>query len=457
MLAEMQEEKPNWTKSYYLSSLASSVSSGMLAPFLSIYALKLGANILQIGLLLSLPSLASTLVQIFWASITTRVGKRKVFVIFSGIVNSIFWAVMGLCTDSSQLLILLGLQSMLSAIGAPAGSGLITTLLPKNLRGRIIAEVNKYATIGVMLGTLISGPLLDLLSFRSGYFAVFLIAALINLIGVVIFLRGIPDAEVGKKEEGLSNVNYVLKNKNLRNLIVLRSLFTISVNIAAPYFNVYLVKKYNVSNTVISSLSIASNLFSIASFNLWGEVVDKYGRVTVLTVSSMLTSVVPILWVLSDNLFLPLSSQILGGIAWSLVNVALSAYLMDVTYGGNVEVSVAFFNAAIGVSSFLGPILGGSIASYTSSLEILFYLSGSLRLITGAASFKLLQEVHPHAREITIDSIVTSFSTLHLNFERNIRRIINVLPESQTQILEKIEEKVEKVAKEDKWMWLEEY
>ncbi|MCI4439573.1 MFS transporter, partial [archaeon] len=118
----MQEEKPNWTKSYYLSSLASSVSSGMLAPFISIYALKLGANILQIGLLLSLPSLASTLVQIFWASITTRVGKRKVFVIFSGIVNSIFWAIMGLCTDSNQLLILLCLQSMLSAIGAPAGS-----------------------------------------------------------------------------------------------------------------------------------------------------------------------------------------------------------------------------------------------------------------------------------------------------------------------------------------------
>jgi len=346
---------------------------------------------------------------------------------------------------------------MLSAIGAPAGSGLITVLLPKNLRGRIIAEVNKYATIGAMLGTLIAGPLLDFLSFRSGYFAVFLIAALINLVGVVIFLKGIPDAEVGKKEEGLSNINYVLKNKNLRNLIVLRSLFTISVNIAAPYFNVYLVKKYNVSNTVISSLSIASNLFSIASFNLWGEVVDKYGRVTVLTVSSMLTSVVPVLWVLSDNLLLPLSSQILGGVAWSLVNVALSAYLMDITYGGNVEVGVAFFNAAMGVSSFLGPIVGGSIASCTSSLEILFYLSGFLRLITGAASFKLLQEVHPHAREITIESLVTSFSTLHLNFERNIRRIINVLPESQTQILEKIEEKVEKVAKEDKWMWLEEY
>lgn len=453
----MQEEKPKWTKSYYLSSLASSVSSGMLAPFIPIYALKLGANILQIGLLLSLPSLASTLVQIFWASITTRVGKRKIFIIFSGVVNSIFWAIMGLCKDSNQLLILLGLQSMLSAIGAPAGSGLITTLLPKSLRGRIIAEVNKYSTIGAMLGTLVSGPLLDILSFKLGYFTVFLIAALINLIGVIIFLKEIPEVEVGKKEEGLSNINYVLKNRNLRNLIVLRSLFTISVNIAAPYFNVYLVQKYNVSNTIISSLTIASNLFSIASFNLWGEVVDKYGRVTVLTISSMLTSVVPVLWVLSDNLLFPLSSQIIGGIAWSLVNVALSAYLMDITYGGNVEVSVAFFNAAMGISSFLGPILGGSVASYIGSLEILFYLSGFLRLITGGASLKLLQEVHPHAKEITVESIVTSFSTLHLNFERSIRRVISVLPEGQPQIIEKIEEKVEKVAKEDKWMWLEEY
>ncbi|MEM0003444.1 MAG: MFS transporter, partial [Thermoproteota archaeon] len=348
-------------------------------------------------------------------------------------------------------------QSMLSAIGAPAGSGLITALLPKNLRGRIIARVNKYATIGAMLGTLISGPLLDLLSFRLGSFLVFLIAALINLSGVIIFLYGIPDVKVSRKEEDLSNINHIFKNKNLRNLIVLRSLFTISVNIAAPYFNVYLVKKYNVSNTVISSLSIAANLFSIVSFNLWGEVVDRFGRVTVLTFSSMLTSVVPILWVLSDNLFLPLSSQILSGIAWSLVNVSLSAYLMDITYGGNVEVDVAFFNAAMGVSSFLGPILGGSIASYASSLEILFYLSGALRLVTGAASFKMLQEVHPHAKEITIESIVTSFSTLQLNFERNVRRIINVFPESQPQILEKIEKKIEKVAEEDKWMWLEEY
>lgn len=453
----MQEEKPKWTKSYYLSSLASSISSGMLTPFISIYALKLGANLLQIGFLLSLPSLASTIVQLFWANITTRVGKRKMFVIFSGIVNSFFWAFMGLCTNANQLLIFLGLQSMLSAIGAPAGSGLITTLLPKSLRGRIIAEVNKYSTIGVMVGTIVAGPLLDLLSFRSGYFAIFLIAALINLVGVAIFFKEVPEVEMSKKEEGLRNIKYVLENKNLRNLIILRSLFTVSVTIAAPYFNVYLVEKYNVSNTTISALSIASNLFSIASFNLWGEIVDKYGRVTILTLSSMFTSVVPILWVLSDNLFLPLSSQIFGGIAWSLVGVALSAYLMDITYGGNVEVSVAFFNASMGISNFLGPILGGSIAAYTNSLELLFYLSGLLRLITGAASYNFLQEVHPHVKEINIESIVASFSTLHLNFERNIRKVISVLPESETQILERIEEKIEKVAKEDKWIWLEEY
>jgi len=452
----MNKKETNWIKGYYLSNFISSISQGMISPFISIFALKLGADFLRIGFLLSIPSLVSTIIQILWARITVNIGKRKIFVVFSGIVNSIFWLIMGFCTNSNQLIVLMGIQATLSAIGAPAGSGLITELLPNNLRGRIIANTNKYATIGIMLGTIFAGPLLDSFPFRTGYILLFLIASIVNLLGTFTFYVSVPDVEVKVKEKGLENVRAVLNNKNLINLTILRSLFTISVTIAAPYFNVYLVEKYKASNTIISYLSIASNLFSIATLSLWGGIVDKYGRVLTLTLGSALTSLIPIVYVISNNILFPLSSQIISGTIWSLVNVALSAYLMDITYDKNIEVSVALFNASMGLSNFIGPIIGGAIVSLTGSIDLIFFMSGILRVLTSLPSYKLLEEVH-HVREIRIESISLAFSGIHHDAERGIRRFLKAIPFGESSVIKRVEEKIEELEKEEKWEWIEEF
>jgi MFS family permease len=447
----------SWKRYAYATNLLSSVASGLIGPFTVVFALRLGADAAMIGLMVSIPPLMSTIIQVLWARVTRVTGSRKPFVVASGLLNSIFWALMGFSGTPIQLVALVGIQSLLVSMGSPAAWGLLTFLLPERERGNVIGELNKYAYAGALLGSFAAGPTLDFLGTEWGYRTIFLAAALVNLASVYAYQIGMPDAKINLAVRAKSELPPDKRAQLLR-FIAVRSLFTMSVSLASPYIVVYLIDRFNVSNSVIGMMSVVSNVMSIATTAAWGTAVDTYGRVLIISLGSCLTSLLPLLVIVAGDVYVASIGYVAGGIFWSADGISSSAYLMDLTQGGDVEGSVAMFNAAMGLSNAIAPLLGAAITSFTGDMTAVFYLSALTRFIMGLVSYAVLKEIYPHAKGVSIGQVLVPVGAIHLGIDRGVRFLSYI---TSRQTMRKVEEKIgkvmEEVEEEEPLVWVDEF
>jgi len=449
--------RTDWRRYFYASNLFGSLAGGLVNPFTVLYALSLGADAALIGVMVSLPPLMTTLTQLLWARVTRLTGRRKPFVVVATLLTSAFWILMGLVQSPTQLVALIGAQSLLVSIGAPAATGLLTSLLKEKERGNVISQSNRYAHMGALVGTFVAGPVIDAIGNGLGYRVAFFAAAVTNLLNVLVYNRGMPDARIEASSSSRVKLSAERRDLLLR-LIAVRSIFTVGVSVAGPYIVVYLVDRYQVSNSAVGMMAVVSNLMSILTVSRWGRVVDSYGRVLTLSLGSCLASLVPLLVVMGGNVYLSSTGYVAGGIFWAAVSVSLSAYLMDITQGGDVEGSVALFNAAMGISSTIGPLLGGAIASFTGDISHIFYASGIARFLMGAASYAYLKEVYPHAKEVTIQQVLSPVGALQPEVERGIRFLTYIASrETVQEAVERIGKEMEEVEAEQPMEWVEEF
>jgi MFS family permease len=447
----------SWRRYAYATNLLSSIASGLIGPFVVVFALRLGADAAMIGLMVSLPPLMSTFIQILWARVTRVTGSRKPFVVASGLLNSIFWALMGFSGTPAQLIALVGVQALLVSMGSPAAWGLLTFLLPERERGNVIGELNKYAYAGALLGTFAAGPTLDFLGTEWGYRTIFLAAALVNLAGVYAYQVGMPSARIDPNVR-VRNELSPDKRAQLLRFVAVRSFFAMSVSLVSPYIVVYLIDRFNVSNSVIGMMSVVSNVMSIVTTAAWGTAVDTYGRVLIISLGSCLTSLLPLIIIVAGDVYVASIGYVAGGIFWSADGISSSAFLMDLTQGGDVEGSVAMFNAAIGLSNAIGPLLGAAITSVTGDMSAIFYLSALTRFVTGLVSYVALKEIYPHAKGVSIGQVLVPVGAIQVGIDRGARLFSYVTSRrTMRKVAEKIEKAMEEVEEEEPLTWVDEF
>ena len=446
-----------WRRYAYATNLLSSVALGLVGPFTVVFALRLGADAAMIALLVSIPPLMSTITQILWARVTRVTGSRKPFVVASGLLNSVFWALMGFSGNPVQLVALVSAQSLLVSMGSPAAWGLLTFLLPERERGNVIGELNKYAYAGGLLGAFAAGPTLDILGTEWGYRTIFLAAALVNLASVYAYQTGMPDVKIDLSVRARSELPPDRRTQLLR-FIAVRSLFTMSVSLASPFIVVYLVNRFNASNSVIGMMSVVSSIMSIVTTAAWGGAVDTYGRVLIISLGSCFTSLLPLLVIVAGNVYVASIGYAAGGLFWSADGISTSAYLMDLTQGGDVEGSVAMFNAAMGLSNAIAPLLAAAITSATGNMAAIFYLSALTRFIMGLVSYATLKEIYPHAKGVSVGQVLVPVGTIQLGIDRGAK-LFSYITSGRTmrKVEETLEKAMEEVEEEEPLTWVDEF
>lgn len=451
------ETSRDWKKYAKASNLFGNLAAGLVNPFTVLFALALGADTALIGLMVSLPPLMTTLTQLLWARVTRLTGRRKPFVIASAMFNSILWALMAFAGSPTYLVVLVGVQSLLASTGVPAALGLLSSLLRDQERGRVIGDLDTFAYVGATVGTFLAGPILDALGTQLGYRTVFLGASLVSIASIVAYSIGMPDLRIEETKPVKGGLP-TERGELLLKLIVVRSLFTVGAALAGPYVVVYLVEHYKLSNTGVAMVTVAYNLLSILTARRLGKLVDKYGRVPMLTIGSVLTSLTPLLAVMGSNIYLASTGLVSGGASWEATSISTSAYLMDITKGGDVEGSVALFNAAMGISSTIGPLMGGAIASSTGDIGYIFYLSGAMRILFGLACYFYLREVHPHAEGAAIRRILTPLGAIGLQIERGIRTLAYFASgETVQKAMDRLGKTMREIEEEEELTWIEDF
>ena len=396
-----------------LSAVMGSLAGGM---FLMGFAIKiLRATPQQIGILAALPMFAN-LVQIFGSIIIEKTGKKKLLCFVSIFVNRILWiliillplAVFAPLADW-KVWVLVAIIAVSSLFGSLAGISWIawmSDIVPENIRGSYFGKRNMIASACGMIAVLLGGKFITMWAEQFGetnpfgFILLFASGLAIGLIAI-FFLSRIPEIESTKKE-GAGSFGFKvffkpLQDRNFFTLILFVAAWIFAIQIAAPFYGVFMIENLNINFSTITILGTFATFATLFMMKIWGPISDKLGNKPVIIVSGWFLIVVPFLWILAvpGKYYLPvllahvLTGAFMAGAALSQFNI-----LIKLSPREGRSVYLALFAAITGIVGATAPIIGGSLSSmlgnfsmtisnYTvSNLHVIFIISAVLQAVT---------------------------------------------------------------------------
>jgi len=394
---------------------AASVMNGAVDAYIMPFALELKADNLQIGLLASLNGLISPIIQIFGSRLMERFNRRTISFVsvllqasavlgFMLIGLTFMWKPNAL---SWPLLFLIAylIYGLAGSLGGPAWFSMIGDAVPEKMRGRYFSQRNRISNY-VSITVTLAGSVLLFYAKASG----FLIAGFVVLFAIGSFGRFISASLIKKhyaSKINLGKENYFSFFRFVRNspktsfgrFAIYAALISLTVNIANPFFAVYMWKSLALNPIWFMAVTISTTFYSAISMKLWGRFADKYGNKELLRVSYLLFAPSPLFWIFSPNpIYLILVPQLLMGIGWAGFALASTNYIYDSVSAPKRGIILAYYNLLNGIGVFVGATLGGLLSQYLSFSFMnvffsLFILSAILRVAVSIWFLPKLNEV----------------------------------------------------------------
>jgi len=405
-------DKPENTadlKPLYARSIVNSFGSGTVSPFLSAYAVKLGASASEMGIFQSVSNLAPNLMQVPWGRLSDRLGKRIPLIVLGSLIASVLWIPLMFVGSASQLIAVIGVQAVLGSMATPAWTALIGDLVHPSSRGRVTASINRSAGIGNLLATLAAGYLMILVqgTVQQMFFIPLLIAVLLGIASSFVILlvreRTNPNIASAGSVRGLQDVaKSVRSNSNFLRFCLVSCIFGFFMSMSWPLFSLTTVDVLNASMLEIALIGVIQGAVMIALQPFSGRLVDRVGRRQLMVIYRLGLVLVPIFYALSTSVFHLYIASVVFGVLVAFGDIAIFAYLLDVTQEQLRGTFNAFFNLVTGIVFFAGSLIGGYLGSFfigafglVLGLQIVYAIS-ALGRIAGGLTYTTLKEPYKY-------------------------------------------------------------
>ena len=364
------------------------VTSGFLAAF----ALALGANNFQIGVLAALPFLTQP-VQIAAIPLIERIKRRKIIAVVAWIPAQLLWVPVALipvymdtpgAAAISMLLVLIGFRGILVAVGQCAWNSMMKDLIPQHILGSAFARRLMLAGIIGVFFALSASFFVD--HWRGGpsgeegafvYTIPLLFGALTLAMGSPLSMALTPEPlmqpPAGPQPSLWSNLVTPFRDRNYRHLLRFLFLWGLALNLAIPFFAIYMLTVLDLSLAAVIGFTTLSQATNILFLRVWGRFVDRFGSKVILSLSASLYLLVILGWTFTtmpDRYFLTLPLlavlHLLAGIASAGVTLTTGTIGMKLAPVGQATPYLAAAAIATNIGTGIGPLLGGLFADYFS-------------------------------------------------------------------------------------------
>ena len=380
-----------------LASQAMTVLTGGV--FLVGFALQMGASNFVIGLLAAIPALTQ-LAQIPSVYLVEKVRNRRAITVYASFISRgflFFIATIPFLFDSSSprlnlLIIALFLHTLFAAIGGSGWNSWMQDLVPQQRLGAFFSRRLFLATILGIALSLLAGIYIDCWKElfpgygQYGYSAIFFLGFFAGMLGVY-FIAAIPEprmAQLDEKMRFLRMLSQPFKNTNFRNLMMFMGSWSFAVNLAAPFFTVYMLKRLELDMSFIILLMVLSQIANLIFLQTWGAFSDRFSNKSVLGVSGPLFIICILAWTFTTlpgkhALTIPLliAIHIFLGISTAGVTLASSNIGLKLAPRGQATAYFAATGVINSLAAAVAPILGGKFVDIFAQYE----LSWTLRWI----------------------------------------------------------------------------
>jgi MFS family permease len=412
------------------------------APF-CVFARDLHASELQIGILAALPFLAS-LVSMPASLLTERTGARKAIFQITTYSQRLLWIPIALVPlwllshdnlQSAAVIAFMGLILLMyssGAAGGPAWLSWMADIVPDRLRGKYFARRRQWGILSAIPTALLVGWLLDRFAGSGNPSAelrvcslIFICASLFGFVDIHLFHR-VPNVPMQPRAHApmLKLLARPLRDKQFLLFGGFVATLTFAVSFMGQFVTFYLMDRVQVTGTGIQLMILVAPLLTqLLVLPIWGHAADRMGKKPVMAIASLGLVPVGLGWCfMGPGLhWLGYVLSIAGAALWTGVEVANLNFVLEFSGSSDGENGgssyVAMNSVIINIAGCMGGLSAGVIAKVLQDwhmdlalpglhaitfYEVLFALSGVLRLVAAVAFLPALREPSAHSTAQTI-------------------------------------------------------
>jgi MFS family permease len=371
------------------------------------FALKLGASNSVIGLLSAIIALTQ-LIQIPAIYVVERFRVRRAICVFASATSRTFLLLIAAIPFlfSAQfavafLLIALFLNTGIGSIASCSWNSWMHDLIPHDQLGSLFSKRIALAMAISIPLFIASGFIVDYSktifpTFElTGYSILFISGFAAGMIGLY-FLSHIPETRLvpaEKNQKFLRQIFQPFQDTNFKKLIVFLGVWNFAVNLASPFFTVYLLNVLGFEMSTVIIFNVLSLLMNIAFLQLWGRFSDRFSNKSVMGVCGPLFIIciflfpfttVPGFYILTIPLLVAIYLFI--GISTAGITLASQNIGLKLAPRGKATAYLAANSFVSSLAAGFSPVLGGVLADVLAGAR----LSWTWTTSNGQLSFQTL-------------------------------------------------------------------
>jgi MFS family permease len=356
--------------------------------FLVAMLVLLKANNFQIGLLAGLPTFTNVF-QLLSVWLVRRFNNRRAIVVISSFLARTPLVIIGLLIlifksiPVETVVFILFFHYFFGSVAGPCWNAWMKDLIPEKALGSYFSKRTSYTQVlNIILG-LATAFIVDYtknnrITEELNVYACLFIGGGIAGIMSALFLSNTAEP-LGRVTTGniLTVLQRPLRDGNFRRLLVFNSAWVFALNIATPFFVVFMMTKMGLSISYIIALNIVSQICSILTVRMWGRLADNYSNKTVIGICAPLYILCLLGWCYVGiytreylNLILLFVIHAGMGISNAGINLSLTNISLKLSPAEESVVYLSTKNIITALFSFIAPLIGGTLADFFSKRSL---------------------------------------------------------------------------------------
>lgn len=392
---------------FWWNGLLDNLSESFVLSYLPLFALSYGATNSQMGLLASVSNLLA--VAGLWPGgrLAERWPRRKLLVMLStGGAARLMLLVLALLPFFFRaphiiwiIITCAALRAFFTNFGQPAWVTLSADLVPEAIRGRYFGARNFGMRLAALFGRPLAGLLIHWAGAPQGYQLSLGLASGVGLLSTAVFGR-IPEPPLSPDQRQAAGERWALlpalrAQRVFMAFCLVALVWTFSVQVAGPFFNVHLVRNLHGTTATVGWLGALFCLSSMVGQRLFGKLSDRRGALWAMRLTGLVIPLFSWVWALSRTIWHILPIFVLGGAFWAGYELASFNMLLSLTPDAHRPRFVAFYQTLVFISGFIAPLLGGLLVEHLG-FRLVFVTSGVGRLLS---TLLLIRLVRPPANQ----------------------------------------------------------
>lgn len=362
--------------------------------FLSVFAIRLGATPLELGLLSALPGLMALATTTFlsqWWMRHFRDSVHAVILPALGLrLNFLLLALTGFLPPQwrpAWIIFSVSAAAFAEGISAVVFTVMLREAVPQNRLTALLSRRNIALNIVLGISILVFGYWLETAPFPANYQVMFAVGFLFTLVSLwhITRVRVSETASVlGQQRAGQTpSACRAWRSPAFQLVAFAAALIHVAFFSIVPVTPLRLVNELGAGEQFMALFGMVELIAAIAVSFVTSYFVEHYGNRSLIAVSMVGTGLAAFVLAFSSSLPLTLLAAVLSGAGWTAATIGLFGYFTENTAPQDMPRFTAAYTQVVYLAIFVGPLVGSSLANAGVNLTAVLLLGAVLRLLAG--------------------------------------------------------------------------